>query len=62
LVVHVTAPATGGRANKALVDALASALGLRRSSVQIIAGASARTKVVELADVDPVAIEGLLSQ
>ncbi len=44
LKVAVTAPAQDGRANEALVEVLREALGLRRSQVELIAGATARDK------------------
>jgi uncharacterized protein YggU (UPF0235/DUF167 family) len=49
-----------GRANQALVAALADALGVKRSAVRIVAGASGRTKVLEVAGVDPSGVERLL--
>jgi uncharacterized protein YggU (UPF0235/DUF167 family) len=48
-----------GRANRALVEALADSLGVRRSAVRIVAGASARTKVVELTGVDASSLDHL---
>ncbi|MGA2036378.1 MAG: DUF167 domain-containing protein [Acidimicrobiales bacterium] len=60
LVARVAAPAVDGRANQALVAALADALGVKRSAVRIVAGASGRTKVLEVAGVDPSGVERLL--
>ncbi len=51
LVVAVSAPAVDGRANDAVVSALAEALDLRRSDIEIMSGHAARTKVVRV-DVD----------
>jgi uncharacterized protein len=48
LVVAVTAPAVEGKANAAVVEALAEAFGVRRSRVRIVAGARGRDKVVEI--------------
>lgn len=48
LVVQVREPATDGRANRAVVEALAAALGVRRGDVRIAAGAASRRKVVEV--------------
>ena len=48
LVVRVREPATDGRANQAVVEAVAAALGVPRRSVRITAGASSRRKVVEV--------------
>jgi uncharacterized protein len=50
LVVRVTARAADGRANAAVVVALAQALGVPRSRIAIVAGRTARSKVVEIAD------------
>jgi uncharacterized protein (TIGR00251 family) len=44
LVVRVTAPAIDGRANDAVVRALADALGVARSHVTIVGGVSSRRK------------------
>ena len=48
LVVRVREPATDGRANRAVVDAVAEALGVSRRAVRIATGASGRRKVVEV--------------
>lgn len=44
LKVAVTAPPEDGRANHALAEALAEALGIRRSQVELVAGATSRDK------------------
>lgn len=48
LVVAVNAPAVDGRANDAVVRALADALGCRPADVEIVSGRTARTKVVRV--------------
>jgi uncharacterized protein YggU (UPF0235/DUF167 family) len=48
LVVRVREPATDGRANRAVVEALAAALGVRRGAVHVAGGAASRRKVVEV--------------
>jgi uncharacterized protein (TIGR00251 family) len=48
LVVAVTAPPVEGKANEAVRKALATAFGVRRQDVVIVAGEKARDKVVEL--------------
>ena len=48
LVVAVREPATDGRANRAVTDALATALGLARGDVRVASGAASRRKVVEV--------------
>jgi uncharacterized protein (TIGR00251 family) len=42
--VAVSAPPQDGRANEALVEALREALGVRRSQVELLAGATGRDK------------------
>jgi len=48
LKVKVTAPPEKGRANKAVEELLANALGLPAASVSIVAGQSSSTKVIEI--------------
>ncbi|MFZ8981422.1 MAG: DUF167 domain-containing protein [Candidatus Nanopelagicales bacterium] len=48
LVVAVSAPAVDGRANDAVVLALADALEVRRAQISIVSGHTARSKVVEV--------------
>jgi len=51
--IRVTAPAVGGRANRAAGDALARAFGVRRSAVTLVSGAAGRTKLFEIDGIDP---------
>jgi uncharacterized protein (TIGR00251 family) len=44
LKVAVTAPPEDGRANKALVEVLRKALGVKRSQVELLSGATNRDK------------------
>ena len=44
LKVAVTAPPEDGRANKALVEALREAIGVKRSQVELLSGATNRAK------------------
>lgn len=44
LRVAVNAPAEDGRANKALIEVLREALDLKRSQVELVSGATSRTK------------------
>lgn len=62
LVVAVQAPAAEGRANTAVVDAVADAFGVRRPAVRIVSGGSSRTKVVEVTGADPARLEALLAR
>jgi uncharacterized protein YggU (UPF0235/DUF167 family) len=50
LVVRVAAPAENGRATEAALVAIASALGVRRRDVDLVTGATSRTKIVEIPD------------
>ncbi len=52
LVVAVQARAVDGKANKAVVEALAAALGVSRRSIRIVAGDKSRSKLVEIAEPD----------
>jgi uncharacterized protein len=46
--VKLTAPPIDGEANKALIEILADYFGVSKSSVEIIGGKTARTKIVEI--------------
>lgn len=48
LKVRLTAPPVDGAANRALMELLAGTFGIPVRAVTIVAGASSRTKVVEL--------------
>lgn len=61
LKVKVAAPAIEGRANVALTALLARSLGVRKSDVTIVTGASSRTKLVEIAGLDEVGIHQRLN-
>ena len=50
--VRVAAPPERGRANAAFCALLAEALGVPPASVRVVAGASARRKVVEIEGID----------
>jgi uncharacterized protein len=51
--VRVAAAPEGGRANDALVELLSTTLDVPRARVQLVSGATARDKIVELAGVTP---------
>jgi len=57
--VRVTARAVEGAANRALVEAVADALGVRRSAVSLVAGERSRNKLFEMAGLDPSALARL---
>jgi uncharacterized protein (TIGR00251 family) len=54
---RVAAPPERGRANRALEDLLAEALGVPRDRVAVVAGRSGRRKVVEVAGLDAVELD-----
>jgi uncharacterized protein YggU (UPF0235/DUF167 family) len=60
LVVRVSARAVDGKATEAALAAVAAAFGVHRDEVSLVAGASGRTKVVEVADGDPRVLADLL--
>lgn len=51
LKIGLTAPPLEGRANQACIDFLAELLGVSRSAIRIVSGASSRNKVVRVAGV-----------
>lgn len=61
LVVRVSAPAVDGRATAAALSALADAFGVRRRAVTLVAGATSRTKIVDVAGADPADLDRLLA-
>jgi uncharacterized protein (TIGR00251 family) len=66
LKVRVAAPATGGRANEAVLALVAEEFGLSRQDVELLSGASSRRKRVALGDLTMAdasrRVEGLLGQ
>ncbi len=50
LVVAVSAPAVAGRANRAVVEAISAALGVRPRQVAVVGGHHHRSKVIEVSD------------
>ncbi len=59
LHVRVTARAIEGAANRALIQAVADALGVRRSAVSLVAGERARVKHVEVFGLDSASLDRL---
>ena len=59
LKVAVTAPPVDGEANAAVIETLAKALGVGKSAVEIVAGATGRRKTVRIAGVGAAAVEAL---
>ena len=50
LQVRVTAPPEGGKANAAVCKAIATALGVPKTSVRLVRGEASRHKVVDVAE------------
>ena len=62
LVVRVSPRAVDGQATEAALAAVAAAFGLRRRAVTLVAGASSRTKILEVEGADPTALSRLLAE
>ena len=52
LKLRVSEPPEGGRANQAVVELLASLLGLKRGQVTVVHGASSRRKAIQVEGLD----------
>ena len=61
LKIRLAAPPVDGKANAALVDFIATALGLPRTAVTLKSGQTYRRKVVEVSDADISAVLALAS-
>ena len=61
LKVRLQAPPVDGAANAALVDLLAESLGVPRRAVRVVAGASSRSKTVDVDGVEQALVERLAS-
>lgn len=59
--VSVTSPPVDGEANAAVIELLAKQLGVPKSAVEVITGASSRRKRVRIAGTTRAAIEALLA-
>jgi uncharacterized protein YggU (UPF0235/DUF167 family) len=57
LQARVAAPAVGGAANAALIHLLADELDVTRSSVQMVAGATGRNKLIVVDGISPQEVE-----
>jgi uncharacterized protein len=60
LVVRVSARAVDGQATAAALAAVAAAFGVPRRAVTLVAGASSRTKIVDVVGADPAVLDRLL--
>jgi uncharacterized protein YggU (UPF0235/DUF167 family) len=61
LVVRVSARAVGGQATEAALAAVAAAFGVRRRAVTLVAGASSRTKILDVEGAEPATLSRLLA-
>lgn len=59
LHVRIRTRAIEGAANRALIQAVADTLGVRRSAVSLVAGERSRNKLFEVAGLDPSALARL---
>jgi uncharacterized protein (TIGR00251 family) len=59
LRVSVTAPPVDGKANAAVIQAVAEAFGVRRAAVSIVRGETGRRKTLHIAGLDRAAVEKL---
>lgn len=57
LHARVAAPAVGGAANAALIRLLAEELGVARTSIQMVAGATGRHKLIVVDGIRPEEVE-----
>ena len=62
LKVRVAAPPTGGRANDACVELIASVLGVKQSDVSVAGGATSRSKRLAVTDVEADEVAKLLER
>ncbi len=60
LKIAVTAAPEKGKANKAVCEFLASAMGISKSQVQVVSGHTARLKEVLIERVTPDALEAII--
>lgn len=58
LLVFVNAPPVDGKANEAVVRAVAAHFGLPRSSVEIVRGAAGRQKLLEVIGLPAIQVPG----
>ncbi|MDO8731956.1 MAG: DUF167 domain-containing protein [Actinomycetota bacterium] len=62
LIVAVHAQPVDGQANAAVIDALATALDVRRAEVSVVTGHTGRTKVVEIECADAAAVQARVDE
>jgi uncharacterized protein (TIGR00251 family) len=62
LKVAVTAPPEDGRANKALIETLSGALGIKRSQIELLSGPTSREKRFLIRGIQPSALIAALER
>lgn len=60
--VHLTAAPVDGEANEALIRFLAEVLGVARSRIEIVAGATGRDKLISVLDMDSETLHGKIME
>ncbi len=60
LKVAVTAPPDKGKANKAIVELLAKALGIPKSNIELVAGTTSRDKTLAIRGVTRETVDALV--
>lgn len=58
--IRLAAPPVDGAANAALIEFIAERVGVARSRVRLVSGASARRKVIEIEGVDAASVAAAL--
>jgi uncharacterized protein (TIGR00251 family) len=59
--IAVTAPPVDGEANAAVIELLAKALGVPKTAIEVVAGASSRRKTLRITGVPITRLEELLA-
>ena len=60
--VRLTAPPVEGKANQALVDFLAEVLGVNKSRIEMVGGATSRDKLVSILDMPAAKAQAIILQ
>jgi uncharacterized protein (TIGR00251 family) len=60
--IAVTAPPVDGQANAAVIELLARVLGIARSDITVVAGASSRRKTLRIANVTRARLDELVKE
>lgn len=62
LKVAVSAPPDKGRANEAIIEVLAQAMGIKRAQIELVSGATSRQKQFLLRGISMSELQGKLSE